>query len=100
MKTEFSSWDVTEFLQSEEDIAAYLNAAIAEGDSRLVQVALGDVARARGMSEISKRTGLSRENLYRALSRDGNPCMSTVEKVLDAFGLELRFVPKGTGGSL
>jgi probable addiction module antidote protein len=88
------AWDVTEHLDSPEAIAAYLAAALEEGDAQLLAAAMGDVARATGMSEIARQTGLSRESLYRSLSADGNPELSTVIKVLDAFGIALTAKPK------
>lgn len=89
MVVETRQWDVTEHLHNPEDIAAYLGAALEDGDPKLLAAALGDVARARGMSELSRETGLSRESLYRSLSPDGNPELGTVLKVLKAFGVRL-----------
>lgn len=71
-------------------MAAYLEAALAEGDAALVAAALGDLARARGMTAVSRAAGLGRESLYKALSRDGNPELATVLRVVRALGLELR----------
>jgi len=82
-------FDVAGYLRSDEDVAAYLEAVIAEGDGRLLAAALGDVARARGMSGIARKTGLAREALYRALSSQGNPELATLIKVLRAMGLRL-----------
>jgi len=82
-------FDVAGYLRTDEDVAAYLEAAIAEGDGRLLAAALGDVARARGMSGIARKTGLAREALYRALSSQGNPELATLIKVLRAMGLRL-----------
>ena len=86
-------WDASEHLDSAEAIAAYLEAAFEGGDPQLISAALGDVARARGMTELSRETGLSRESLYRALSADGHPEFSTVLKVLNAFGVRLEAKP-------
>jgi probable addiction module antidote protein len=83
------AWDVADHLDSPAAIAAYLEAAFEDGDPQLIAAAIGDVARARGMKALSEETGLSRESLYRALSEDGNPGLSTVIKVLRAFGLRL-----------
>ena len=83
-------WDVTEHLKSEEDIANYLEAAFEEGDPGLVAAALGDVARAKGMSKIAEAAGLGRESLYKALSSEGNPELATVLKVVQALGLRLK----------
>lgn len=82
-------WDVVEHLETEEDITAYLEAVLADGDPALVSAALGDVARARGMTEIAREAGLGRESLYKALSPEGNPEFATVMKVLRALGLTL-----------
>ncbi len=80
-------WDVAQYLASNDDMVAYLEEALEDGDARLVAAALGDIARARGMTEIARRTGLGRESLYKALSPDGNPELATVLKVLGALGL-------------
>lgn len=88
-KARTRKWDVADHLKSDADMAAYLEAALEDGDPALVAAALGDIARAKGMSGIAKETGLGRESLYKALSRDGNPEISTVLKVLKALGLRL-----------
>lgn len=95
---ETTPWDICDYLESEEDIAIYLNEIIKLDDPRLLQVALGDVARARGMTAVAKEVGASRESLYRSLSEDGNPLFMTVSRVLRAFGLGLRVVPLEGGG--
>lgn len=82
-------WDPAEHLKSDADMAAYLEAALEEGDPALVAAALGDIARAKGMSAIARETGLGRESLYKALSAEGNPEFSTVLKVVKALGLRL-----------
>ena len=82
-------WDVVEHLETEEDIAAYLEAVLEDGNPSLVSAALGDIARARGMTEIGRESGLGRESLYKALSPEGNPEFATVMKVLRALGLSL-----------
>lgn len=87
--TKTRPWDIVESLDSDERIAAYLEAALEEGDPALVAAALGDIARAKGMSEISRQTGLGRESLYKALSAEGNPEFATVLKVIRALGLRL-----------
>ena len=90
MKKEITStWDVAEHLETEEDMAAYLEAALEENDPALIAAALGDIARAKGMSQIAKQTNLGRESLYKALSPDGNPEFSTILKVINALGLQL-----------
>jgi probable addiction module antidote protein len=88
-------WDVAEHLDSDERVALYLEAVFEDGDPALITAALGDVARAVGMTEIARRTGFARESLYRALSADGKPEFTTVMKVLKAFGLRLAPVPAG-----
>ena len=82
-------YDTSEFLSSEEDMAAYLEAALSEGDPSLVVQALGAIAKARGMARIAIDTGLRRESLYKALSPDGNPEFNTVLKVVKALGIRL-----------
>ncbi|MET0377505.1 MAG: addiction module antidote protein [Spongiibacteraceae bacterium] len=91
MKGKFSRWDAADHLQSEEDIALYIDACLDEdpGDGSLLRVALGDIARARGMTQVARDSGLSRESLYRALSADGNPEFSTVWKVMRALRVKL-----------
>ncbi len=89
-------WDVTDHLNSDEDIALYLGACIEEdpGDGSLLRAALGDVARAKGMSQLARDTGLAREGLYRALSAEGNPEFSTVFKVIRSLGFRLHVQPE------
>jgi probable addiction module antidote protein len=89
-KTKTRRWDASEHLETEADMAAYLEAALEEGDPGLIAAALGDIARARGMAWIARETGLGRESLYKALSPDGNPEFATVLKVVRALGLRLR----------
>ena len=84
-----ATYDAVEFLNSDEDIIAYLNAALEDGDPTLVSAALGDIARARGMTKLAKETGITRDGLYKALSPTGNPSFSTVLKVMNALGYKL-----------
>jgi probable addiction module antidote protein len=86
-------WDAAEHLETEEDIAAYLEAALEDGDPSLVVAALGDIARSKGMTQIARETGLGRESLYKALSIEGNPEFATVLKVLQSLGLRFQVVP-------
>ena len=86
MKLKAKKYDVADYLDSDEMIAVYLDAAFESGDTSRIAEALGDVARARGMTKIAKATGLAREQLYKTLSADGKPELSTVLKVLAAFG--------------
>jgi probable addiction module antidote protein len=88
-KTKTRPWDPVEHLETQEDMAAYLEAAFEEGDPALIAAALGDIARARGMTDIARRAGLGRESLYKALSPNGNPELATVIKVMEALGLKL-----------
>jgi probable addiction module antidote protein len=82
-------WDAAETLETRDDIAAYLDAVLEYGDPGLLKAALGDVARAKGVTEIAEATGLGRANLYKALSPEGNPEFVTVARVLRALGLRL-----------
>ena len=90
-KAKFSRYDVTEYLRSKGELAAYLDACMEEAgeDAAYIAAALGDVARARGMVQLAKDTAISREDLYKALSLDGNPSLATVLKVVKALGLRL-----------
>jgi len=90
-KETFSRYDVADYLKSEEEMAAYLDACMEEAgdDAAYIAAALGDIARARGMMQLAKDTGISREGLYKALSAEGNPSLATVLKVVKALGLRL-----------
>jgi probable addiction module antidote protein len=92
-KTQTQPWDVVDHLETKEDIAAYLEAVLEDGDPALIAAALGDIARAKGMVQIAQETGLGRESLYKALSAEGNPQFATVLKVIRALGLKLHAVP-------
>jgi probable addiction module antidote protein len=87
----FTRWDPVDHMKTDEDMALYLDACLEEdaGDGLVVRAALNDVARARGMSQLARDTGISREGLYKALSPSGNPEFSTVLKVIKALGLKL-----------
>lgn len=91
-KLQTQIWDASDHLETKEDIIAYLEAALEDGDPSLIAVALGDIARSKGMTQISRETGLGRESLYKALSIEGNPEFATVLKVLQALGLRLQVV--------
>ena len=84
-------YDVAEHLTSPEEMAAYLEAAMEEscGDAAFVSKALGDIARAKGMTQVARDTGMSRESLYKALSGERSPGFDTILKVVDALGLKL-----------
>ena len=88
-KTKTRPWDAAEHLETTEDMAAYLEAALDEGDPSLIAAVLGDIARAKGMTAIAREAGLGRESLYKALSTEGNPEFATVLKVVRALGLKL-----------
>ena len=87
--TQTTRYDAAEHLRNEDEMAAYLEAALEDGDPRIVATALGNIARAKGMSQIARDAGMSRESLYRALSPDGNPEMATFLKVVHALGIHL-----------
>ncbi|KAA8820738.1 addiction module antidote protein [Bifidobacterium vespertilionis] len=80
------NWDASEYFKTEQDIIEYLDAAAETGDPALLQAAIGDVAKARGMGQIAKEVGVGRESLYKSLSRDGNPSFQTILKVIHALG--------------
>jgi probable addiction module antidote protein len=88
-KTQTTPWDMADHIQSEENVIDYLEAALEDGDPALVAATLGDIARARGMTEIARESGLGRESLYKSLSPDGNPELATILKVVRALGLQL-----------
>jgi probable addiction module antidote protein len=89
----FSAYDPADYLNSFEDVVAYLEAVIEEGedDPVVITQALGAIARSRNLSEIARQAGMSREGLYKALSADGNPSFGTVVKVSKALGLRVHF---------
>jgi probable addiction module antidote protein len=90
MKTEkFSRYDTADYLNTSDDMALYLEACLEENDPALIAHALGVIARARGMTQLAKDTGISREGLYKALSADGNPEFATILKVTRALGIKL-----------
>ena len=86
-------WDPAEHLQSDEDMAAYLEAALEEGDAALFAATLGDIARAKGMSQLARETGRGGESLYKALSPTGNPEFATILRVVGALELQLQAKP-------
>src|SRR5215472_1062709 len=86
MALKTTRWDASDYLDTKEDIAAYLDAVLEDGDPDLLKAALGDIARAKGMTEIARAAGLGRTNLYKALSPDGNPEFATVARVLLGCG--------------
>ncbi len=92
-KTITTLWDPADHLNTEEDMVAYLEAALEEADPALVAAALGDIARAKGMTQVARDAGLGRESLYKALSPSGNPEFATILKVISALGLQLHAAP-------
>lgn len=90
------SFDAADYLDSEEAIAAYLNAIMEENDDALLASALGDIAKARGMTQIAKDAGIGRESLYKALREGANPRYDTIAKVIQALGLKLTVTSKTT----
>lgn len=88
-KSNITSFDTADYLKTDADIVAYLNAALEEGDLSALNVALGNIARAKGMGRVAEETGLGRESLYKALSSNGNPAFSTIQKVIESLGLSL-----------
>ena len=96
MKTiQLRRWDSAEHLKTPEDMALYLEACLQEAgdDAAFVAKALGNIARAKGMSQLANETGMGRESLYKALSGEGNPSFATVLKVTRALGIELHALP-------
>ena len=91
-------WDPAEYLETEEQIAAYLGDIFESGDPYLIVAAIGDVARAQGMSKIADDANRGRESLYKSLSLEGNPSFETIIKVLAALGFGLR--PARASGGL
>ncbi len=89
MTEPFSRYDTADYLQTDEDMALYFQACLEENEPALIAHALGVIARARGMSQLAKDTGISREGLYKALSADGNPEFATILKVTKALGIKL-----------
>ncbi len=94
-----TTFDVADYLDSPEAIEAYLSEAFATNDTALIAVALGATARAKGMSSVSRATGLSRESLYKSLSETGNPELGTILKVMGAVGFSLSAKPQSSGAT-
>jgi probable addiction module antidote protein len=94
-KTKATAYDVAEHLRTPEEMAAYFDAWLGDAPDDLPGIAraLGDIARAKGMSQVAAEAGVSRESLYRALSEGGNPSFGTVLKVAKALGVRLHAVP-------
>ena len=92
-KLQTQPWDAVEHLETDEDMVANLDAALEEGDPGLIVAVLGDIARAKGMTQVAREAGVGRESLYKALSPTGNPEFGTVLKVVHALGLQFRVQP-------
>lgn len=92
VSTKLKRWDSAEHLKTDEDMALYLEACLQEAgdDAAFIAKALGNIAKAKGMSQLSRDTGLGRESLYKALSGEGNPSFATILKVTSALGMRLR----------
>ena len=93
MVEKFTRYDTADYLETEEDIRLYLEACQEQGDPALVAAALGDIARARNMSQLAKAVGMTRAGLYKALSPDGNPSFATISRVAKALGLKVTVHP-------
>ena len=93
MKPKLYHWNIESELKTPEDRAAYIEAAMEEHDPEFMVIALGDVARAEGMSKVARKAKVTRENLYKAFALGGNPTVSTMMRVLNALGLTLRVAP-------
>jgi len=87
-----SLWDAAEHLETDEDMVMYLEAAFEDGNPALISAVIGDIARAKGMSQIAEKTGLGRTSLYKALSPEGHPDFATILKVINALGIRLQAI--------
>ncbi len=97
MEVKFSRYDTADYLKTEDDITAYLDAVMEDGDLALIAAALGDVARARNLRQLARDVGMSRQGLDKVLSGEGDPSFATVVKVAQALGLRLSFKPTDGG---
>jgi len=93
MSIKTSKWDASEYLSTPEDVVEYLNAAIEDNDPTLLQAALGDVAKAQGMTQIAHDAGVGRESLYKSLRSGAAPSFKTILKVVQALGVRIVFEP-------
>ena len=93
MALQTTIWDAADFLDDAEMIADYLEVTLEDGDPALIAKALGSIARSKGMTEIAKKTGITREGLYKALSGDGDPKLSTFLGVIKSLGLKITVKP-------
>lgn len=90
MPVKTTKWDPAEYLETPKDVIAYLEAAFEDGDPALIAAALGDIARAKGMTQLAAEAGVTREALYKALSPTGDPRLSTFLGVIKALGIKLK----------
>jgi probable addiction module antidote protein len=97
MKIETTTFDSADYLDSAEAIAAYLDAYLEDGTPEELRDALATVARSKGVSELSRRSGVSRQGIYKALGQDGNPSFETIRSILSAMGLRLTVEPAEVG---
>jgi probable addiction module antidote protein len=93
MVEKFNRYDVADYLETEEDISLYLEACQEDSDPKLIAAALGDIARARNMTQLANEAGMTRAGLYKALSVEGNPSFATISKVAKALGLKITVHP-------
>jgi probable addiction module antidote protein len=89
-----SQWDPAEFIDTKEDVIAFLEAALEEGDMEFLLTTMGHIARSEGMAQIARELGVTREGLYKSLSPAGNPSFETVLKLLDILGFRLKIERK------
>ncbi|MDR0444342.1 MAG: putative addiction module antidote protein [Treponema sp.] len=92
MNLQLKKWDVTEHMDNEEYISEYLRSAFESGDISEITRALGDVARARNMTDLAEKMGISRQGLYKTLSENGNPEFATIQKLITALGLQMSII--------
>jgi len=92
-RTTTTRWDAADHLKTDRDVLAYLEAAFEDGDPGVIAAALGDIARAKGMTRVARQAGLGRESLYKSLSAEGNPELATILRVVRALGIKLHAVP-------
>ena len=88
-KLKTTKWDAVDYLKTDEDMANYLEAAMEDGHPAVIATAIGNIARAKGMTQVARKAGIGRVSLYKALSPDGNPEFATILKVVRALGLRL-----------
>ena len=93
MAIKTTEFDVLDYLKTPEELAQYLRVALEDGDTGTIAIFLGDIARARGASQFSKETGLSRETIYKAFREGGNPTLDTLSKAVKALGFSLTIEP-------